>query len=488
MKLDFTKPAPSPATLKEANEIISFLWSYCAKNKNLESEVKELKEQLNTNSQNSSLPSSKDKPSSKKKPKKKKRSTRKQGAQPGHSAHKRELVPVEEVDHVEECNPTKQCSCGGLVIKSKNHRKHQYFELPVIKPIVTEYQMFSGKCCVCEKTYWGTLPANVSTGMLGPRAIAMVATLTGSYRVSKRNVVNLFEDIYRFKISVGSVSKAEKIASMALKGPVEEAKTFIKTVDNIEVHADETGHKEKGKRMWAWVAVALLVSVFIIRASRGSKVAKELLGENFKGILNSDRWSAYTWVKTRIRQLCWAHLKRDFKKISERSGTSGIIGDELLLQTNRMFSYWDKVKSGQKTKADFQRYMKCIRKNVEGLLIRGTRCKNKKTSGTCKHILNLKEALWTFVDRDGIDPTNNTAEQVIRTHVIWTKTSFGTQSPAGTEYMERVLTAVGSCKLQKRNVLDFMTDAVQSYFSSSKQPSLIPEANVGSNIEFRKAA
>ena len=143
----------------------------------------------------------------------------------------------------------------------------------------------------------------------------MVSTFTVCYRVSKRNVASLFQDIYCFRISIGTICKAEKIASAALMYLVEQAKKFIKN-KNTQIYTDETGHKENGKRMWAWVAVACYMSIFIIRPSRGSVVAKELLGEDFSGILIIDRWSAYSWISKLLRQLCWSHLLRDFEKIS----------------------------------------------------------------------------------------------------------------------------------------------------------------------------
>ena len=484
MKMDFTQPPPKAKDLAESQTLINVLWKTCSEIKEVKQKNAELEERLNTNSKNSSLPPSKD---NKKKiaKKKSKKTKKKRGGQPGHRIHKRALAPIEQVDVIKKCTPNKQCRCGGLIHSNQAFRRHQKYELPVIKPIITEYQIYSGNCCICKKEYKGRLPSSVPNSMLGARAVATIATLTGNYRMSKRNVVNLFDDIYGFKISVGLVSKSEKTASCALEQPVEEAKQFIKGIDNVQVHADETGHKESGKKMWAWVAVALLVSVFIIRASRGTQVAKELLGDAFKGILNSDRWCAYNWVDQKRRQLCWAHLDRDFTKISERKGTSKIVGEALLDKTDKMFSYWHKVKNGDKTRTQFQKYMRILRADIESLLIRGTRCKNRKTAGTCRHILGLKSALWTFIDHVDIEPTNNTAEQVIRTHVIWNKTSFGTQSPAGTLYMERILTTVGTCKLQKRNVLNFMTDVIQKYFKNEPAPSLLPEHN---SQEIQKAA
>jgi transposase len=433
-------------------------------------EIEKLKEKLNNNSNNSSSPPSVDKF---KKSKKKSKSKRKQGAQPGHKAVFRELLRIEEVDHVEKCKPPKRCNCGSRIRITDNYRRHQIHELPKVKATVTEYQLYSGICHGCGKIHSAQLPIGVPKGMLGPIAMAKIATLTGDYKMSKRNVTFLLDDFYGLDICVGTVSNTEKIVSEALEKPVEEAKSFIPAQN--QVNADETSHFEKGNKMWTWTFIASSVAAFIIRSSRGAQVVKDFLGETFKGILCTDRWSAYTWLAVIFRQLCWAHLKRDFQKISERSGKSGKIGEELLAYTKRMFKYWHKVRDGTLTRERFQKLMAPIQNQVEILLEEGKRCSNKKTAGTCKQILKLKSALWTFIDKSGVEPTNNLAEQVLRRIVIWRKTSFGTQSPEGTLYLERVMTVVATCKLQRRNILDFITDAIRAHLNGIKSPSLLPK-------------
>jgi len=81
-----------------------------------------------------------------------------------------------------------------------------------------------------------------------------------------------------------------------------------------------------------------------------------------------------------------------------------------------------------------------------------------------------------------IEPTNNLAEQMIRTLTIWRKTSFGTQSPVGSLYMERVMTVVATCKLQSRNILEYLTHAVRSYIKTSDPPSLLPATKNNSTL------
>ena len=188
------------------------------------------------------------------------------------------------------CTPDKQCSCGGSVIVERGvNRRHQQYEFPVIKPIVTEYQICTGVCSHCDKRHIGKLPLGVSWSMLGLRATAMTAHLSGTYRISKQNIVHMYQDIFGFQLSTGMVCKAEKTVSRAVSAPVVAAKQYIQSAENVGVHADETGFKEKGKGMWAWVGITSRVAVFMIRKGRTKKAAQELLGEDFKGILCSDR-------------------------------------------------------------------------------------------------------------------------------------------------------------------------------------------------------
>lgn len=457
--------------------------------------IEKLEEKLKTNSNNSSTPPSADgfkKEKNKPASRSKKGNKRKQGGQPGRKGIARQLLSLSEVNHIEVVFPPKECPCGALVIPTKDYKRHQVHELPRVKTIVTEYQLYCGKCCKCGEIHQAPLPPGVPAGMLAPYAMSAIGTLTGDYRLSKRNVAALFYDFYGLRVSIGTVSNVEKIVSAALEKPVEEAKNFIP--QQSVVHGDETSHVEKGQKMWTWVFIAAQVAAFIIHPSRGAQVVKDFLGESFQGTLNTDRWSAYTWLAVIFRQLCWAHLKRDFTKIAERKGQSGKIGKCLLTCVRKMFRYWHKVRDGTLCREKFQTLMEPIRKQVEALLSEGMTCGNSKTEGTCKQLLKVKEALWTFVDKPGIEPTNNLAEQILRRIVIWRKTSFGTQSARGTLYLERIMTVVATCKMQKRNVLDFVTEAIKAHLLGETPPSLLPAktleaaANTISHNSFAKAA
>ena len=223
-----------------------------------------------------------------------------------------------------------------------------------------------------------------------------------------------------------------------------------------------------------WVAVAGLVSVFLALAGRSTAHAKKLIGDTYKGIIVTDRHGAYNWIEARRRQLCWAHLLRDFTKIAERSGTARQVGQLLLEHTHRMFRYWHMRKRGEIKQKAFERVMELLAVNLENVLQQGVDCGESKTASTCKRLLKVRASLWVFVGVPGIEPTNNIAERTLRHYVLWRKLSLGTQSERGSLYAQRVMTVVGSCKLQGRNVLEFMTQALNAHFGKNTAPSLVP--------------
>jgi transposase len=477
MTLDNQLPPKPPENLEEAYKIIVALWHEVMRlreeNAALRTKVAELEEKLRTDSSNSSMPPSSDPPSKEKK-KRKEKGKRKRGGQPGHEGKTRELLPKEQVDEFVDCPPEQHCECGGEVhVDEQNPERRQQLVVPKIKPWVKEFLIYSGICEKCGRFHRGRLPEGTPNGMLDPRGMALVSVLSGKYRLSKRNVEELLSDLYEMDVSLGTVSATEGRVSEALEAPVEEAKEFVQT--QAVVNADETSHKMGKLKAWMWVAVTSYVSVFIIRFTRGQAAAKELLGEAFGGFLVSDRWGAYNWVDVLQRQLCWAHLIRDFIKIAERGGRSEEIGDKILEYAQKMFHLWHLFCDGKMSRPAFQLRMAPIRKKVESLLEEGTSCGQENTQRTCKKILKLKQALWTYVDVSGVEPTNNEAERTIRPYVLWRKASFGTQSERGNLFVERMMTVSATCKQQERNVLDYVTAAVQSHLRGEAIPSLLPE-------------
>jgi len=442
----------------------------------LKKRIQELEEKLRTNSQNSSKPPSQDPFRRQKKKRKKKSIDPKSIINPkvGRVGKTRTPVTPDQLDKVYDCPPERKCcSCGGDVSIHPHHfRRKQQFELPEIKPIITEYRLFRGKCLSCDQIHYGSLPEGVPPGLLGPRALTFAAEMIGKYHLSRRELKLFLEKSFSIPLSLGSLSHCEELMVEVLKDAVEEAKQYIRGQD--VVHMDETGHKESGKKQWMWVAVTQWVTVFSIHVSRGSVVAKELLGECFAGILVSDRYSAYTWLDPYRRQFCWAHLIRDFIRIAERSGTAERVGMEILAYTKRIFSLWHRVRDGTLCQDQFQTAMGPIREAIEKLLTKGSQEADKKTQATCKNLLKLKAALWTFVEHEAVEPTNNIAERSLRPYVIWRKKSFGSQSKRGNHFIEVMMTVVASCRQQKLDFSEFIFSSLQAHLKKTVKPSLLP--------------
>jgi transposase len=330
-------------------------------------------------------------------------------------------------------------------------------------------------CLACGTTTRAPWPDGVPRRTYGPRVQATVALCTGAYRLSKRTTQQVLEEVFGVPMRVGTISPWEQATTEALAAPGEEARTYMH--EQEVAHLDETSWRQSGKRAWLWVAVTSLVTVFVVRLSRGGQVARELLGEAFSGILVTDRSRASNWYPVRWRQLCWAHLLRDFEAMRGRGERSEEIGDALLAQAHQMFPWWHRVREGTLRRSTFRPSMTPLRREVERLLEAGSRCGVPKTAGACRDILKRREALWTFVQVAGVEPTNNAAERSIRPGVLWRKGSAGTQSAAGSRFVESMLTVVSTLKQQQRNVFAYLTAACEAALRREAAPSLLPASH-----------
>jgi transposase len=273
-------------------------------------------------------------------------------------------------------------------------------------------------------------------------------------------------------LRLGTIANLEQATVEAVAAPVAEAQTSVRT--QAIAHLDETGWREGRTRAWWWVAVTAWVTVFVVRLSRGAKVAEELLGERCCGSLVTDRWRAYPWYPPRWRQLCWAHVRRDFAAMSERGGQSQVIGEGLREQAHPMFHAWHRVRAGRLTHAQFRVAMRPLRRAVARWLKAGQTCGVAKTEGVWREVRKGDEALWTFVRVAGVEPTNNAAERAMRPGVLWRKGRFGTQSAHGSRFVEVMMTVVATLKPQHRNVLAYMTDVCRAAYFGAPAPSLLP--------------
>jgi hypothetical protein len=427
---------------------------------------------LNQTSRNSSKPPSSDPPSAR--PRATKELTgRKSGGQPGHEGHGRKLKPESEVAQIIDVRPEHCGQCGTLLLgEDTEPERHQVTELPRITPVVTEYRRHCLWCVACGARTQAPWPTTMPTGSFGPRVQATVGYLTGRIGASQREVQDIFATLYQTEVSVGGIGLLEQAMSAALATPVAEAQAYVQR--QPVRNADETSWREKRQRRWLWISVTPLVTIFRLLQTRGAAGAKELLGEVVWGIIGTDHYAGYHWIDPRQRQLCWAHLKREFVAWSERTGETARIGVALLAVEKQLFALWYRVRDGTLAGADFQVAMQPLMARVKTLLQEGVAGADAKAQGTCRNLLKREAALWTFVWETGVEPTNNCAERPLRRAVLWRRRSFGTQSEAGSQFVARILTAVTTLRQQRRDVLDNLTAACLAAISNTPAPSLLP--------------
>jgi transposase len=274
---------------------------------------------------------------------------------------------------------------------------------------------------------------------------------------------------------LGSISAMQRQVSEAVAAPVETAREFVRA--QAVNHVDETGRREQSRLSWLWVNATERVTAFHLAARRDAATAREVIGRARTSIITTDRYLGYNWLATQRRQVCWAHLSRDFQAISERSGESQEIGEALLLQTKEVFRRWPQVTGGTVSLRKFPHLIVPMQQRIAELLAAGSECRSSKTRGTYRQIRGVEEALWTFVRMKGVEATNNAAERALRRAVLWRRKSFGTQSVAGSRFVERILTVVTTLRQQGRGVLDYLTAACASVHRENGSICLLPDSS-----------
>ncbi len=435
--------------------------------------VRQLQELLGRNSGNSNKPPSSDPPGTTGNPKKKAKGGRR-GGQKGHRGSHRMLVPVEQVNAIVDLYAPECESCWEPLAKTPDSlaRRYQYTELMPLAVHVTEYRRHAVVCACCgHKTRAAYDPVVIPRFSFGPRLMAVVAMLTGVYHLSRRETTRLLWELLGVRMSLGAVSAIEKRVSAsvapAIDEVVEEArKAAIK-------HGDGTSWLRAGVMLSLWVLATAAVTVFKILDNGQADTLRVKLFGRARGILVSDRATALKFWVMKRRQICWAHLARKFVSFSERDGPAGTIGKELVDYTRLLFNYWSMFKQHRLDRATFIARMAPVRPQLEALLERAVAANVKGLSGSCEDILEHREALWTFVEREGVEPTNNHAERELRSFVLWRRRSFGSQSEHGDRFAERVMTIAHTARKQGRDVLAFLTACCTSRSAGTPAPSLL---------------
>lgn len=429
-----------------------------------------LEARLNQTPLNSSLPPSSTHPHAKPK-RAPRRKRRKSGGQPGHAKHERPLLPPQQCTDIQELKPRCCRRCGeGLTGADPEPLRHQVWEMPVIRPEVIEYRRHRLVCLGCGTTTCAALPLGVPEGQSGPRLVAFAGLLMAFFRQSKRRTALFLETLLHQPCCPSLTIKMQTQVTAALRPAYDELVAALPAQAQLGI--DESPTKEATTKAWLWTFVAGWFTVFAWRGTRAATVVTELLTEEYEGVVTCDRAKMY-WMLGRL-QWCWAHLKRDFQALADSDDrVVKRLGHDLLRPTRELFYEWSRCRDGTIRRVSLRRNLQPIRQQVEGLLLRGWFSGHPQLFGMCRELYEHRQWLWTFLDHEDVEPTNNASERALRHAVIWRKLSFGTQSPGGSRFVETMLTVIESCRQQSRNVFEYVTTAVQAHYANQSTPSLL---------------
>jgi transposase len=435
----------------------------------LEGEIRELRR----DSGNSSLPPSVD-PGAGKGRRKGKRSDRKPGGQPGHPGSGRGLLPIEQVDGAVEHLPESCKECGHSLAELPARgpvSRHQVAELPETAVRVTEHRLARRRCPDCGALTQAQLPPEVPRERFGPRLQGAVATLAAGFRLSRRQVADLCSELFGIEIAVGTVDAIVQRSGSALREPQQRLCDAVRSSSVVCV--DETGWKQAGERRFLWGAFTDEAAVLRVAPSRHREEAQELLGDS-EAIVSSDRWWAYDHLDPARRQVCWSHLLRDFRFHAESPlAHQSEFGQACLRVAEGVFEAWREFQADS-DRRHLRRRVAPLERELRALCEAGKRksVTTRYHRGLARNLIKAWPALWTFLQTDGVEPTNNRAERGLRHAVIYRKLSQGNRTNRGALATERLLSAAVTCRLQNRSLFAYLTDVTHASIRGQPPPAL----------------
>lgn len=436
----------------------------------LEKENAELREQLSKSSSNSHRPPSSDSPYKAKPPGKK--GKRKPGGQPGHKGVTRAWVPADKV-HERKVIRVPRCPCGTSLEgepATTGTWSRQVVEVPAIEPHVTEYVFEAVACPCCARKNAPEVPPEAATAT-GPNLTALAATLVGEYHLSRDAAASLLGSALGMPICAATVQACCEAVSRALE-PATDAVDAALPLSSV-LHLDETSWKQRKELRWLWIAVGDAVTAFAIHARRGAQQLETWFPHGYDGVVTCDRWRPYERFDR--RQLCWSHLERDLQAVIDGARAGAEPATRALAGADTMFDAWHRFKKSEITRAELQDLTARFRTQFSTFCTLGTRQKrDRKWRSLGRDLLRQWDAVFRFLDTDGVEPTNNAAERGLRAGVLWRRISQGTRTDAGTRFVQRIMTATANCRRQARSVLRFLADTLLAHRAGLATPSLLP--------------
>jgi transposase len=444
---------------------------------------RELEMRLGQDSQTSSRPPSSD-PLWEREARRKERNERKgkkrkkkRGAKKGHRGTHRQMVKSSEVDQVEAHQPLicRSCSASLSEAPARLAWRHQVVELMDVEARLIEHRGYEVCCGACGEVERTRRPSwLVCTGAFGPRLRALMALLVTSYRLSRRQVQRLLRQVWGVAISLGAVSANEAKMSVPLLPIYEDA--HAQAQRSARAHADETSWLSNDSLAWLWTLVTPEHVIYRIDRRRTKEAAKRMIG-SFVGLLTTDRFSGYGFYDPDKRQFCWSHLDRDVAHLVKTVPEEAALLKKMKGLIGQMFGRHQRIRDG--TVPWRRGWHRKLRGHFDKCLRQGLDSKHKPVRRLCRSLLKNPDALWRFASFADGEPTNNAAERALRHAVIWRRISQGSRSERGARFVERMLTALETLRVQGRDAWTFLARVMHTHVRGTELPSLHPGSLIG---------
>jgi transposase len=427
-----------------------------------------LEERLNKDSKNSSKPPSTDQKSN--------TSSNARKEKPLRRGFHRALIPLDQVDHHHVCQ-LECCPCCGSrnLTEERDPIILQQIELPEVKGVVSQFDRHTYFCSDCFKNAIAPLPLGIPNSAFGPRLMALMATLTGVFHLSKDEARSLVQGLYQIEISDGSQINIEERVTLALAPVNERIHSFVSTSIFCK-HFDETSWRDQGKTHYVWIAATKQAACYRIDRHRDKVAFMKIAGcLNEKAPVVTDRYACYNGLKN-PHQFCIPHLIRNFMRFAQRDGPDGVLGLKIQKELQYLSHTHSQYRRGEISKLAWGQRLRWCRRRLDDLFLDGFLDVSKEMGNLCeKLLLDDFEKLWSFRHHKDAEPSNNLAERGLRRIVLWRKKSNGTRSDRGQRFVEVITGVTETLRRTGQNIMDFITHAVVRFYSGLEAPYIQPQ-------------
>lgn len=414
----------------------------------------------------------------------------KRGAPAGHPGWQRPAP--ERIDQSVTVQAPSVCPhCRHEGLEPTGHLHTQIQEDIVLQPrtIVTEFVHQTSYCPTCRREVFQTAPEELRNCSIGPVAKATAVYLRHEFNLSYRNVEKLFSSLFGMPFVPASAMAFS--GQCATSGAELYADLQRKVHAAQIIHGDETHWRIDGKSAQLWYAGNPGFDFFHADFSRGSDVAAQIFGESFGGHLVADSYAAYNIINPKGRQTCLAHLLRKAKEISERIRLLPETNQDppsLHFCTSLIDFLRDCCELGQQRNRGEISFLKARDKIPELEKARNELCRNplrdEEAENLRKRISDPNrdgEQLFVFLEVNGMEPTNNHAEQALRHPVIFRKICFGNRSLEGAQHLAVNLSILGTAKRQGKDLVELIKTVLlkrsDTPFEKLYRPENLPVPN-----------